>query len=363
MDRLKYAAVRNLTTDTNCTNRSVLNVSNITKLTLEDEKCHVAVLVTFSAIIIIVNGFIVTLFITTKKLRKRPANIMICSQACADLYTGIVFIPLCLVKNKDSEAILPFLSGYMLYVALFNLLALSFDRYLAIIKPLLHYKLMDKRYIRKIVVLVWTVPLGLILVPLFWWFENSKLKTQLQRIYVCAQWSLMFIIVLLVSTLYFFITKQARKSIRGRMADLRFQTILIANNSPRLSRRREQHRILGMKSVEMEEERILGKRFGQLELLCKEKVEIKETNLSKKELRVVHLFGLLLFFLVAAYSPILYMNIFIVMLQKPSYVSEKVICISLYSLILNSVVTPVLCILLKKDYLDAIKDLKCTSKK
>ena len=299
---------------------------------------NIIILVILSSIVIILNGFITILFIADKKLRKQPANILICSQVCADLYTGIVFIPLYLVKNEQLETIEPFLSGYMLYVELFNLLALSVDRYLAFLKPLLHHKLMNKCYIRKIVILVWTVPLGLTLIPLFWWFNQTELKKKLQRIYVCTVWSLMLAIVLIITMLYLFITKQTRRSIRGRMADPRLQMDLISNKSPRPGRVKKRQRTLG-------------------------KVELKANKLAKKELRVVHLFGLLLFFLVAAYSPILYMNIFIVMLQKPSFISKKVICISLYFLILNSVVTPVLCILLKKDYIDAIKKWKHLSRK
>lgn len=341
---------------------SMVNTSGILPETFDEkDQCYPSVLVIFSVLIILVNAFIVVIFFATKNLRKKPANILICSQACADLYIGLIFIPLYLSSrtSKESNAILPFLIGYMLYVALFNLLALAIDRYLAILKPLIHHKLIDEQYIRKIIILIWTVPLGLVLIPLLWWFQPEDLKSKLQRVYVCLFWSLILLIVIFVIILYFLITKQTRKAIQRRMADLRFKSILITANSSYLRKAEEKERILAKRLGETrrDERKLFGKEMYQMELFSQEDLDSKVTKLAKKELCVVHLFGLLLFSLVAAYSPILYMNIFTSILNKPSYVTTNLICVSLYSLIMNSVVTPVLCILLKRDYMHAIKRL------
>ena len=302
------------------TNTSTNNGSNNSifhhQLTYEDNHntFEMTSLILLSLIIMIVNGFVIIVFISYRKIWKRATNVMICSQACADLYTGIVFIPFHLVQTEESESLQPFVNGYMLYVAMFNLLALCIERYLAILRPFLHYRIMDIYHTRKVIILVWVVPFVLTSLPLIWWFQRPEVKYKIQKIYVCTQWTLILIIVLLMTTLYLFITKKATQSIRD-------QAIL------RLSS-------------------------------CANRERLTANKLSRKELRVVHLFGLLLCFLVAAYSPILYMNLVVVILNKPSYVPLKLIDVSLYLLVLNSVVNPILCILMKKDYLDAINKLK-----
>lgn len=307
--------------------------------------CHTVILVILSSTVIILNGFLIVLFIADRKLRKQPANILICSQVCADLYTGIIFLPLYVIKNSHLDAVEPFLSCYMLFVQLFSLLALSIDRYLAFIKPFLHHKLMDRRYIRKIVTCVWSIPLLFTVIPLFWWFEERELKGFLQRIYVGTIWSIILVIVLIVTLLYIIITKHTRQSIRGRMSTASTQMCLFQANSPHPNRR----------GKTKYKKRNLAFRRSRHRSPQTEREHLKAVRLARKELRVVHLFALLLASLVAAYSPILYINIFVHMLRKPMFISSSLICISLYSLILNSLVTPILCIMLKKDFVKAIK--------
>ena len=60
------------------------------------------VLVILGVMITVINGLIVISFLIRRKLRKRPANIMICSQACTDLFTALVYIPVKLVDNETT---------------------------------------------------------------------------------------------------------------------------------------------------------------------------------------------------------------------------------------------------------------------
>ena len=70
----------------------------------------------------------------------------------------------------------------------------------------------------------------------------------------------------------------------------------------------------------------------------------------------MHLFGWLLFFFIAAYLPILYIN-FCWIIGTPEFAPSVVEVISLYLLIINSIINPVICIMMKKDYLITIKKL------
>ena len=67
------------------------------------------VLVILGVMITVINGLIVISFLIRRKLRKRPANIMICSQACTDLFTALVYIPVKLVDNETTYTLRWFL--------------------------------------------------------------------------------------------------------------------------------------------------------------------------------------------------------------------------------------------------------------
>lgn len=258
--------------------------------------------------IILINGLITISFMLNKNLRKRPANLMICSQACTDLFTGTVFVPCYLIKTQSAHILTLFLSCYMLYLSLFNLLVISIDRYLALSRPFIHRKLIDVSRTRRLIIIVWVAPLGVILIPLFWWFSSMEVKLKAQNIYVCTIWIIMLILVVSMTILYVFATRRAKRTIRNRRAS------------------------------------------------CGNRAKAKAAMLARKELRVVHLFGLLLFFFVAAYLPILYIN-FVEIIGFDKYAPLALHVIGLYLLIFNSIVNPILCIMLKKDYLQAIKKL------
>ena len=96
------------------------------------------ILIVLAVLIILINSLIALSFVLVKKLRRRPANMMICSQACTDLFTGVVYIPCSLARTPTSRTLVDFFTCYMLYLSLFNLLLISIDRYLALCKPFLH---------------------------------------------------------------------------------------------------------------------------------------------------------------------------------------------------------------------------------
>eukprot|EP00794_Sanderia_malayensis_P006795 gene6795-7561_t len=79
---------------------------------------------------------------------------------------------------------------------------------------------------------------------------------------------------------------------------------------------------------------------------------------TRTELRVAHMFGLLLFFFILAYLPILWLNL-MDLINQGHLISPVMEKISLYSLIVNSIVNPILCLLLKKDYQLIIKRWIC----
>ena len=253
-------------------------------------------------VIIFLNLLVVGAFASDKKFRRRPANVLICSQAMIDFLIGILFIPIYLIETYLNKRIfLNYLIYYILFISLINLLALSADRYLALSMPFFHHRAVDKRRTIRLLIIVWTAPLFLTLIPLFWEFKPSKIRKKYTDTYLTISWAFMLKLVLVMTILYLFIVISARKTIRRK----------------RLS--------------------------------IEKKSFTKKIELARKEVRVIHLFGLLLFFFVAAYMPILYMN-FCDIIERKDCIPPFMEMLSTYSLILNSLVNPVLCIYLKQDY-------------
>ena len=265
------------------------------------------VLAILGVTITVINGLILISFVMRRKLRRRPANIMICSQACTDLFTALVYIPVYLTQE---ESTIMFLNCYMLYLSLFSLAIISIDRYLATNRPFIHRRFINVSRTIKLVALVWICPLALTLIPFTWVYEkDTAVLLRSWKIYISTIWLLMLVLVVSMSVLYIHVSRSAKRTIQRRRTSSQ-------NN-----------------------------RF-----------KARAQLLARKELRVIHLFGLLLSFFVGAYFPILYIN-FCLIIEKPEYIPPEIIPMSLYLLIFNSVLNPIICIMLKKDYLFAIKQI------
>ena len=81
---------------------------------------------------------------------------------------------------------------------------------------------------------------------------------------------------------------------------------------------------------------------------------MEKENLTRKELRVVHLFGLLLFLFVATYLPIIYMN-FCDIIKKVELIPRSLEEISFFIILLGSVLNPIMSMYLKRDFHNSLK--------
>lgn len=290
-------------------NTTIIPSPDLVKAAADRYKRDLIVLTLMSLIVISVNLLIIIAFFVDHKLRNRSANVLIFSQAGSDLFTGLVFVPLYLVEAYYQTYVSTgFFICYILFLSLFNLLALSTDRYLALSRPFLHYKIIDLPRTIKVIVFIWIIPLFLTLIPLTWRYKSTEFHQEAMRIYLGFVWLFMLALVIVMTILYSFVTFKARRTIR---------------------RKRES---IGGKSSE------------------------KMATLVQKELRVIHLFGLLLFFFAATYLPLLYMNL-CDLIGRSDMVPVILEEIQLYLLLLNSIVNPILCIYLKKDYYQEIRRL------
>ena len=268
------------------------------------------ILASLAVIIVFENGLVIIAFTLRRKLRKKQANLLVCSQAFADLINGILLIPVYAIEKYNRIAAL-YVIAYVLYVSVLNLLALALDRYLALMRPIMHHVTMSLTRTKKIIVLIWIIPLAITLIPLSWKSHPEHVQNLSDRIYKGISWVILMLLCAVMIVVYLLVYCTAKRSLKNR-------------------------------------ERSLQRgRSGSVK-------EIRK--IKKKQLRATNLFGLLLLFFILAYIPILYMNLMDVMLMV-DLIPPLLEDFSLYSLIINSVVNPILCIYLKHDYQKVIKKM------
>ena len=197
--------------------------------------------------------------------------------------------------------------AYMMFLSLFNLMALSLDRYLALCHPLFHRKIKDACRSVRLIMIIWVTPLVLALIPLAWKFNSDeKLQNIAKRSYMMVALVIVFTFIVVITLIYLQIAVIARKTIR----DKRKSTIEIS----------------------------------------------RKNDLHRKEARVSHLFGVLLFFFLVAYAPMIYINTCLLVTSRQMCVPWHQL-VTVFLLMTNSIVNPICCMLLKRDYMDGIRGI------
>ena len=281
--------------------------------------------------ILISNGLIVTAFVTSRRLKKKPSNFLITSQACSDILTCLVFIPVHLIERLNNHAlrIEGYFVCYMIFLSLFNLLALCVDRYLALYRPFLHHRLTCIHRVLKQIALIWTTSCLIAVLPLFWKYTSAR--GVIDHVFLVIIWAVMCLMVIFMTIVYLLVTKKAKQLIRNTKLSLTSSSSSPSSSSYSNTNTRK-------------------KRAGTEDSLTRFNTEV----LTRKELRVVHLFGLLLFLFVTTYLPLIYMN-FCDVIERPSLIPRQMEEVSLFTLLLGSLINPIISMSLKKDFHQHLK--------
>ena len=264
----------------------------------------VAISIPLAFVIVVASGLILEAFALNRQLRQSAANFLILSQALCDLVTAVVFIPIYLIGlYTKSPGGIPFLIGFIMFLSLFNLLALAIDRYLVLSQPFWYKSVISVRRIVKLLCLIWSVPLFLTSIPLCWWFLPKHAQASAGHIYHAIMWVIMLLLVISMGVIYVFVILAAKRAVKLHCA-----ISLVHSNKASL----------------------------------------------KCEMRGTKLFACLLFFFILAYVPVLYTN-FCDVIKRHDWVPVELENSSYYCFVFNSVVNPFLCICLKKDYQVVVK--------
>lgn len=151
--------------------------------------------------IVLGNLLIITSLLRFHRLRKR-IYILIGNLAVSDLLIGLVFIPYDLVFLSNLELarqkyfclIRHSLCDMFLGASVMNLLAISFERYIAVLYPLKHVMICTWQTMSLIVVACWVLSISLASLPLLGWNQwEENLPCDIELIYTKAYKGLMFV--------------------------------------------------------------------------------------------------------------------------------------------------------------------------
>lgn len=143
---------------------------------------EIIILAIINLVILCGNSLVIAAVITTRKLRTNT-NTFIVSLACSDILLGIFVIPFS--ASLEILKFWPFgdiwcsmwlsIDVFLCTASILNLCAISFDRYLAVTKPMQYSNAMSRRRSKVLVATVWILSVLICIPPLLGW--NDKTST------------------------------------------------------------------------------------------------------------------------------------------------------------------------------------------
>uniref|UniRef100_F6RI63 G-protein coupled receptors family 1 profile domain-containing protein n=1 Tax=Ciona intestinalis TaxID=7719 RepID=F6RI63_CIOIN len=127
------------------------------------------------------NALVCYVVLHSRTLRKKVMYMFVTSLAVADICVGAIAIPFAILTKLGLPRSSPFLCVSMLsfimiptQISIFNLMAISVERYLSIRHPRIHYNKLTVDKSLTVVVLTWIVSVVIGMLPLFGWNKISN---------------------------------------------------------------------------------------------------------------------------------------------------------------------------------------------
>lgn len=258
--------------------------------------------------VVISNALVCILFARYRVLRS-IANTFIVSLAISDLMVATVFLPTYLARL----AITPYIIAYILFAYLFNFCGITWDRYQAVINPLTYRSRVTRPIVYKILALVWTMPLLLAIIPIFWEYRND-IKISANRIYQGVLVGIVTVCTVLICWAYSRIFRETRRQVK-MMIEMSETNSRIENGEEIRLRRASKKR---------------------------------SVNIST-EVKVAKVFALVGGTFGVCWLPLIIINVFGVF-GFPELIPEAFLQVSLYSLVGNALADPLIYSFYKADY-------------
>ncbi|XP_031556398.1 tyramine receptor Ser-2-like [Actinia tenebrosa] len=309
------------------TNRSLVERNNTLHGNMDDS--FRVPLSLMSCGVVIGNSLVCALFCKFRKLRT-ITNSFVVSLAVSDSLVAVLFVPCFLLDGHVPffALIVPYIIGYILFAYLFNFCGVTYDRYQAIVKPLSYNSRITRSAVNKILTLVWTIPMALTLIPTTWETQPTKIFTLAKRSY---QGFLILVVTACsagILVAYSKIFQETRRQVKW----------MVAVGVPQIP------------AAFAEKNSLRGDNSG-----------IKRMNKSRKismniaaEVKAAKVFAVLMITFSVCWLPLIVINI-IEALGFQKSVPEKLIVVSLYTLVGNSLIDPFIYSLYKTDFRRAFR--------
>eukprot|EP00794_Sanderia_malayensis_P012059 gene12059-13302_t len=316
----------------------------------------------FGIIILCGNVFVCLLYATNQSLRS-ITNKFVVSLAFCDIIIATTFIPLYIFHTKHGKNYVAALSSFG---SLFNLLALTYDRYIAIFHGLRYFNIMSDKKIRLLMTEVWSGTILVTLFPLPWEMLLSQEDfIQWNRVYVGILTALVILVTIIVFLTYlkiFKVSAQHAKRERGLRDRSESHPSAVTNTRCLMAAGSNWRRFFYSKQREKVDEEIEMTSQSQS---TESSTQFKKQSLTKRnrrwsilrEVKAARIIAVVFVFNFICWLPIIIINICDVISpqgQAP-YLPIDFLTISLYLFIINSSVNPLIYAVCKKDFRKVIR--------
>jgi len=186
-------------------------LTQATNMAEPSKEIYVSVSLGILSVIIVVANCSVCALVCFNKTLRTYTNWLVLSLAVSDILTGGVLLPILLIKPTS------FVTDYFITLILLsgvaNICAVTYDRYVAILKPLLYPYLAPKLFKRAIVV-SWLIPAIYTVLPLAW--DKNPTKTIHIVYVVCLELFGVIVPYIFITFAYVRIFRQVRRSLTMR---------------------------------------------------------------------------------------------------------------------------------------------------
>ena len=141
-------------------------------MTEPSEQIYVSVFLGILSVIIVVANCSICALVCFNKTLRTYTNWLVLSLAVSDILTGGVLLPFILIK--PTSLVTDYFIAVILLSGVDNICAVTYDRYVAIIKPLL-YPYLAPKFFKKAIVASWLIPTIYTVLPLAW--DKNPTKT------------------------------------------------------------------------------------------------------------------------------------------------------------------------------------------
>ena len=177
------------------------------------------------------NSVTCAIFLSSKQLRQQHMNKFLVSLAVSDILMAVMVIPGyaafcggCQYLSGDACWILAQTKDLVLSSSFFSLLAITYDRYLAVLRPLQYSSTMSRRKVTCILTAIWVVPAVVATMRNIWWQTQREDKaTSIDRMYNVILVFLLVVVPALIMTVVNALIVRAIQQQKRRTIPLREQ--------------------------------------------------------------------------------------------------------------------------------------------